>query len=156
MGDAIKRRVTLDGMVAASRRCIYCDAIPTTVEHMPPKIMFNGKARPKGMEFAACEPCNNKTSTADLVAAFYSRIGNGDLSTNAELAEFKNVYGALMRKAPGVAFELAGAMRERWVPSKGLLVRKFTGDVSGCRDHQARRHGTNRPGRLDHSARGID
>jgi hypothetical protein len=51
--------------------CIYCGGVvrATTIDHMPPRIMFYGKRHPKGLEFASCQKCNEGTKYAGLVAA---------------------------------------------------------------------------------------
>ncbi|POO54379.1 hypothetical protein CPJ18_02465 [Agrobacterium rosae] len=68
-------------MVEAAERCVYCNSKPTTVEHMPPLMLFNNRIRPYGLTFPSCTECNNKTKGADAAASFISRIpksGPGD------------------------------------------------------------------------------
>ena len=74
MGEARLKSRSRQEILAGEPRCIYCDAAPSQLEHMPPKAMFRGRVRPSGMEFAACQSCNNGTSAADLVASFVARI----------------------------------------------------------------------------------
>jgi hypothetical protein len=73
-GEAKWKKKKLATMVANERRCIYCANAPTTVEHMPPISLFKKRARPQGMEFAACKECNQATRGADLVASFFARL----------------------------------------------------------------------------------
>lgn len=56
--------------------CIYCAGrnLATTIAHMPPIQMFEGRQRPGGFEFPACRPCNNGTGQADLVASMLARV----------------------------------------------------------------------------------
>lgn len=61
-------------ILADGALCIYCSAVATTVEHMPPRMMFKAKDRPSGLEFASCQECNNGTSAADAAAAFFARM----------------------------------------------------------------------------------
>lgn len=51
----------------------------TTLEHAPPKVMFEDKIRPIGHEFPACARCNNGMSSLDQIAAMFAHI-SGDLS----------------------------------------------------------------------------
>src|SRR5438552_13482229 len=74
MGESKKKRGRMAD-VLKNATCIYCGGrnAATTVEHLPPRIMFRSKLRPQGLEFPCCVSCNSTTSTADLVAAFMGR-----------------------------------------------------------------------------------
>ena len=63
-------------LLAAHSRCIYCaGAKPvTTVEHLPPIMMFNQRQRPKELEFPTREGCNHGTRLTDLVASLLGRV----------------------------------------------------------------------------------
>jgi hypothetical protein len=56
------------------KSCIFCggESKSTTVEHMPPRVMFRGKQRPKGHEFPSCERCNSGFSQLDQIAAMFA------------------------------------------------------------------------------------
>lgn len=114
MGEAartksVKRKSVLEG----EARCIYCDQPPTTVEHMPPLTMFRGKSRPDGMVFASCAPCNNGTSTADLVAGFISRIRMEGSITDWQLIESYNQLTGIGRRAPDFIREFFNPDKKR-------------------------------------------
>ena len=72
---------------------------------MPPKTMFYGKQRPKGLEFPACEGCNHGSSHADLVA---SLIGRTQLAepTSAQIQEFAGILSAVRNNIPGLIDEM--------------------------------------------------
>ena len=55
--------------------CCFCggEEIATTIEHLPARIVFPGKHRPKGLEFPACSSCNNQTRGDDSVLAVVAR-----------------------------------------------------------------------------------
>ena len=76
MGEGNRRK---QAILSACPNCIYCggNTLATTVEHMPPRMMFAGKQRPPGLEFAACKGCNHGSSHADLVASLMSRFTFG-------------------------------------------------------------------------------
>lgn len=103
MSEANKNRRRLSDIVASADRCIYCANAATTVEHMPPISMFHTRQRPKGMEFASCEACNNGTRAADTVAAFFARISQHEDSLM--IAEAMKLRRSVSRLAPGVAQE---------------------------------------------------
>lgn len=42
-----------------------------TIEHAPPKVMFTGSHRPKGLEVPACKRCNNGMSAHDQIVALH-------------------------------------------------------------------------------------
>ncbi len=79
--------------------------------------MFLGKQRPSGLEFAACEPCNNGTKGADIVASFFARISADDSANSEKLSsELRKLIHALDTDAPGVRKEVLNnsAINSRW------------------------------------------
>lgn len=66
--------------------CIFCGGQKpaTTIEHCPPRGMFNDRIAPKDYEFAACAECNNGSSDQDLIIAWMARIDYKDLSTEGD------------------------------------------------------------------------
>ncbi|MEP3844284.1 MAG: hypothetical protein ABJM43_02905 [Paracoccaceae bacterium] len=49
--------------------CLRGGEVPMeTIEHTPPKAMFFGSLRPKGLEVPACRRCNNGSSQQDQFA----------------------------------------------------------------------------------------
>lgn len=119
MGEAKKNRRGHDQVLAGDDRCIYCARPPTSIEHMPPKIMFRAKSRPDGMVFASCTACNNGTSAADLVAGFISRIRMDGELTDWQLAESYGQLTQIGRKAPDF-------VREFFNPAKTEQVLRRT------------------------------
>jgi len=65
--------------------CAFCGgkAIATTIEHCPPRSLFQFRKWPEGFEFPACELCNSGSSDDDLLAAMLARMdpfeNKGDL-----------------------------------------------------------------------------
>jgi hypothetical protein len=114
--------------------CIYCGEPANQVEHMPPRAMFKNKDRLSGMEFPACENCNNGTSGADSVAAFIARIepdgDNGSWKSVENLAQIT----ALNEFAPGVLDELfsdAKAFDVDLPSAGGVFTRRKVTQASG-------------------------
>ncbi|MFZ1430996.1 MAG: hypothetical protein WAS21_30070 [Geminicoccaceae bacterium] len=76
------------------RVCCYCggDAKAETIDHIPARITFRGKRRPKGLEVPAFESCNQRTKIIDLIPAMMCRIDprNFNDEDNADLAKILN------------------------------------------------------------------
>jgi hypothetical protein len=72
--------------LAANPHCIFCGGttLATTIEHCPPRALFQHKHWPEGFEFAACEACNHGTRDQDAIVAMLARmdpeeaVGNND------------------------------------------------------------------------------
>jgi hypothetical protein len=87
--------------------CIYCGgtAPATTIDHMPPRMMFRGKDRPKGLEFPSCEACNVGTRLSDLVASLLGRI-YPDSEDAVHRSEVRRLMDAVGANVPGVLSEM--------------------------------------------------
>lgn len=109
MGESKRKRETLRQMLVGKPGCIYCagSAAATTIEHMPPISMFEGRDRPNGLEFPACEACNGGTKHSDLVAAMLSRCWTvGNLVVQQD---------DMKRLLKGVANNVPGLLQEMWI-----------------------------------------
>ena len=87
--------------------CIYCggDVAATTIDHVPPLIMFRQRYRPKGLEFPSCRSCNEGTKHGDLVAAMLGRV-YPDAKTDKERDEFKKLLRSINNNIPGLLQEM--------------------------------------------------
>lgn len=94
-------------MIAAQPFCIYCGGTTpaSTIEHMPSRIIFDGKQRPKGLEFSACEPCNSSTRRAETVIAMLSRVYSSEDSF-FDRREVRKISLSAFRNNPGLAKEM--------------------------------------------------
>lgn len=88
-------------------RCILCaGSRPTeTIEHMPSRILFDGKQRPKGLEFGACTICNAATRRDEVVVALVSRIYPNPTSSTGK-AEIRKIMRSAERNNPGLLQEM--------------------------------------------------
>lgn len=105
MGEA-KRRETFSQRIRREQPfCIFCggDTPSETLEHYPPRSIFDGKHRPQGMEFGACRECNEASREADLVAATLSRMMPNPKSA-AGREEVRKLINSVWR-IPGFARE---------------------------------------------------
>ena len=94
-------------MLADNPGCIYCagENIATTIEHMPPIMMFENRQRPKGLEFPACGPCNNSTGHSDLVAALLARV-LPEAASDLQQRDLKKLLAAVSNNIPQVLIEM--------------------------------------------------
>jgi len=135
MGEARHKSRKREAILASEPRCIYCAGPPETLEHMPSRGMLRGKARPSGMEYAACLACNNGTRGSDAVAAVVARLhpDNGESSWQSQ--EARKLISALDAYAPGVREELSqpGKAQSEWLrrPGSGLLQRVIRVNADG-------------------------
>src|ERR1700689_97416 len=107
MEEARKRRATQADLLSRNPGCIYCagTAVATTIEHMPPISMFEGKHRPKGLEFPACKACNNGTGHSDLVAAMLARTWP-DAKSQIQQQDAQRLIKAVGNNVPGLIQEM--------------------------------------------------
>ena len=127
MGQAKQKKVTRRAILETEERCIYCAAAPSTIEHMPPLVLFLKRQRPKGLEFAACQECNNGTKGADAVAALFSRISQADQDPFWENGGGVTLRHTVERDAPGVRDEVFDERKAttRWMRGRtGVLTPK--------------------------------
>lgn len=72
---------------------------------MPSRVLFDGKQRPRGLEFPSCQPCQDSTRKAEIVFAVLSRF-YPDPTTGTQRAEFKKLMRAAERHNPGFHAEM--------------------------------------------------
>jgi hypothetical protein len=107
MGQSKAKRKSQAALLASRPGCIYCAgaAIATTIEHMPPISLFEGRQRPKGLEFPACEACNNGTGHSDLVAAMLARTWP-DAKSETQRKDVTKIFRAIENNIPGILHEM--------------------------------------------------
>lgn len=107
MGEARRKRETHEAILKRFPYCIYCGGQQpaTSIEHMPPIMMFKGKQRPDGLVFPACDECNQGTSHSDLVASMLGRV-YPDAGDPIEKADIQKTISAVANNVPGVLNEM--------------------------------------------------
>jgi len=72
--------------LTANPWCAFCGGQEpaTTVEHCPPKSLFQFKNWPEGFEFPACLSCNKDSADQDAVIAMLARIHADEMQGNAD------------------------------------------------------------------------
>jgi hypothetical protein len=75
MSKASLKRDYKQEILLACPFCIYCggNRRATTIDHFPPKIIFDNKHRPKGLEYASCYKCNNAGKDREQITALLAR-----------------------------------------------------------------------------------
>ena len=105
MGEAKEKRRAHAVILTAHPWCIYCGMKANTIEHMPPRAMFDKRQRPKGLEFPTCRDCNNGTSLSDMAASLLARA-YPDARTPDDL---KRLLGGARNNIPGLIEEMVDA-----------------------------------------------
>jgi hypothetical protein len=129
VGESKRKKKIRDSLFAKCPHCIYCGgaARATTIDHVPPTIMFRGKHRPQGLEFSSCRACNESTGIADLVAAMFSRSTH-DMNYPGEMTK---IFDAIRNNVPGLLDEMrslspierSAAIRSIPVPVNGEVMK---------------------------------
>lgn len=99
MGRSKKLRKALIG-----RPCIFCAGarVAETVEHIPPRVFFLRKDRPRGYEFPACERCNFGSSQQDQVAAMFASISGNAVQSEIYSEQTYSLMRGVANNAPEV------------------------------------------------------
>jgi hypothetical protein len=107
LGEAKNKRRNYAELLKRSPFCIFCGGnVPAvTVDHIPAAVMFDGKQRPKGLEFSACNICNIGAKHADLVAAWVGRM-LPDSKKEAHKEEVKELLRSIRSNIPGLLEEM--------------------------------------------------
>jgi hypothetical protein len=102
----VKARPKKEIFAKSGGRCIYCggDSQADTIDHMPPKILFKAKIRPKGLEFASCAKCNHGAKHSDLVVALLGRCYPN--IQHDEVDELTKILSGVRNNIPGLHEEM--------------------------------------------------
>jgi hypothetical protein len=113
MGEAKRRNDLLAQLRAETRWCIYCGGVEqgTTVDHMPPIGIFDGRQRPKGLEFLACAACNGGARADEMVAGLLGRLRLEAGSPTQQL-DFQRALAAVRNNAPEILLEMRPSNRQ--------------------------------------------
>jgi len=113
VGEAKVKNKLRAQILGTTSFCIYCGGTTraTTIDHIPPRALFELRRRPKGLEFPACEDCNSGSRTDDLIAAALSRA-YPDPRTLPETQENRKLFKAAARDCPGLLEELKPTYRQ--------------------------------------------
>jgi len=107
--------------------CIFCGGLNpmTSIEHCPPRAMFQHRQWPEGFEFPACDACNLGSADDDLIVALLARINPFDGSGGAD-GRFSKLASSIRQKHPGLIARMypTPGQARRLNRSLGLTVAK--------------------------------
>ena len=108
MGEARRKRTLLDQVRAEQPYCIYCGGrtVGDSVDHMPPRTIFDLRYRPKGLEFLACTACNAGGKKAEQIAGFLSRLLYPTPRTHEIDQELRNIFKRMINNHRDVLLEM--------------------------------------------------
>jgi hypothetical protein len=83
--------------------CVFCggEAPTTTVEHCPPRAMFQNRLWPEGFEFPACSACNHGSSNEDLLVAMLARVNPFEETGDTD-GRFRGLVQGVNKQYPGL------------------------------------------------------
>jgi len=105
MGEARRKKSATAKLIEQFPFCSLCGGQrpSTTLDHIPPKAIFDNSHRPDKLVVPACNECNGGTSTADLVASIICRWNyNAD---HRELMDGSRLIARLRKQCPEVISE---------------------------------------------------
>ncbi len=143
MGAAKRRQREF---LRANPICAFCGgrAAATTIEHCPPRALFQRKEWPEGFEFPSCRTCNQDSSDNDLLVAMLARLdpfqnkGDRDGRLNGLMAMTNRQFPGLFQKMMPSATEARRHNRELGLRPESGKTHQETGAVKVTEElHQA-------------------
>lgn len=125
MGSGTRRRKKF---LTENPYCIFCGGRKPscTIEHCPPRSMFQNRSWPEGFEFPACNECNYGTSNQDLLIAFLARMDpiteKGDLD-----GKLKGIMYMVNKQYPTLYNQMRLSASEARRRNKELGITPFQG-----------------------------
>ena len=117
--------------------CIFCGGTEaaTTVEHCPPRAMFQERKWPEGFEFPACAKCNHGSGDDDLLVSMIARmdpfkdLGSKDGRTPGMMKNVNRQYPGLLQKMLPTAIEARQTNRRLGVNATPGMTHQEMGAV---------------------------
>jgi hypothetical protein len=99
------RQTFTEKLIGQHPFCCLCggNVAATTADHIPARIIFPYRQRPKGLEFATCSRCNDQGRQAEALLAFASRTaGSARPKAVRDDAHLRNVMSTIETAYPGL------------------------------------------------------
>jgi hypothetical protein len=123
LGGIVPKSAKKRQLLVAHPYCCFCGGrVPaTSVDHVPPRICFVGRAAPEGFEFPACDRCQNATRLDELAFAMFVRV-NDPSNDNYDSNEMRKLYAGVKNNLPHVLpfADISRRTKRRALRSKGL------------------------------------
>jgi hypothetical protein len=97
--------------------CAFCGgATPaTTIEHCPPRAMFQHRQWPAGFEFPACQACNHGSGDDDLLIAMLARMDPFEGKGNLDGKQL-GILAGVHKQFPGIFGKMTAGLHPHGVP----------------------------------------
>lgn len=127
MGTAKKRR---QAFLQAHPRCAFCGGKngATTIEHCPPRAMFQHRQWPEGFEFPACAACNQETGNHDLLVSMLARMDPFEETGNTD-GKLEGLMKMANRQYPGLLSKMMPSPNEARRNNRELGLRPEPGQT---------------------------
>ncbi|QCL81150.1 hypothetical protein CFBP5877_18585 [Agrobacterium tumefaciens] len=104
MGQSRNR---LQQMKEKHPQCAFCagQSETTSVEHMPSRILFDDKWRPRGLEFPSCQSCQDSTRKVEPIMAMVTRFFPGP-KDKSQIDAFRQLARSAEHNNPGILAEM--------------------------------------------------
>ena len=97
MGESKLKKYSHLALRSGQFTCIYCGINKSnTVDHMPPRMVFDNKQRPDVLVFPSCKHCNELTRKNDAIISWLSRLHHGKGITSIS-PEFEKLSRGMLR-----------------------------------------------------------
>ena len=115
---------------AAHPWCAFCGGVSkaTTVEHCPPKALFQFNRWPESFEFPACKACNSGTGDHDAIVALLARADPNDRQGNAD-GRFEGLLRNVNAQFPGVVSKMIPSATEARRRNRALGLKPGPGQI---------------------------
>ncbi len=122
MGESKRKQTATARLLVEHPFCCFCGGkvVSETLDHVPARVVFPNKHRPKGMEFPACGRCNAQSKEAEALLAVICRSsGSGREHAVRDDDRLRDAMRATETGFPGL---LQGMSRGiKYLPVNGIL-----------------------------------
>ena len=122
MGEGKRKRTKTDSLIAEHPFCCFCGGavLTKTLDHVPARIIFPNKHRPKGLEFPACGRCNSQSKEAEALLAVICRSsGSGREHAVRDNDRLRDAMRATESGFPGLLQKISRGIE--YLPVNGIL-----------------------------------
>lgn len=125
------RKTRREAFLAAHPFCIFCGGkVKTeTVEHCPPRAMFQDRAWPEGFEFPACESCNHGSADDDLLVTLLARTDPFTEAGNLD-GRMPEIIRSVNQKFPDLIGKMMPTAIEARTMNRRLGIAPATGQTN--------------------------